>query len=60
VHARTHTFTPYIQHEIIQQFSRNYFKSGFCKSNYISKDSETSSLSTAITIPFSISLTRKY
>jgi len=32
----------------------------FCKLNYIYKDSETLSLSTVITIPFSIPLTHKY
>jgi hypothetical protein len=60
--ARTHThsITLYLQHEIIQQFSRNHFKTDFCKWNYIYKDSETFSLPTTINIPFSISLACKY
>ena len=39
---------------------KELFKSDFYKLNCIYKDSETLSLSTTITIPFSISLTRKY
>jgi hypothetical protein len=39
---------------------KELFQKWFCKLNYIYKDSETLSLPTTITIPFSISLTCKY
>ena len=58
-HTHTHTIALYLLHEIIWQVSRNYFKSDFYKVNYNYRDSETSSLSTTITIPFSIPLTRE-
>jgi len=54
--AHAHTIALYLQHEITQQFSRNYFKSDLYKLNCIYKYSETSSLSTTISTQFSSSL----
>jgi len=59
-HTNTHNIPLYLQHEIIRKVSRNHFTSDLYELNYIYKDSETTSLSTTITIAFSISLTRNY